>query len=598
MHCNLLALPRLLTINGLLAINSLLALNGLLALFLAVVITHPTLGDEPIGFNRDIRSILSDKCFLCHGPDNKKREADLRLDQRESAIEHGAIKPGSPEESELIARVLSEDPDLRMPPDSTKLDRLTPEEIDLLKKWIAQGATYENHWSFLPIENPKVRSKQPELSIDSWIQKSLAKRGLQQQPEADRATLIRRLTFDLIGLPPTPEEVQAFVSDSSPDAYEKLVDRLLASKHYGEKLAVDWLDISRYADSYGFQVDRERDVWRWRDWVIQAFNDNLPFDQFATWQIAGDLLPNATQEQILATAFNRLHQQESEGGSVEEEYRVEYVCDRVQTFATAFLGLTFECARCHDHKYDPILQKDYYQLFSMFHNIDEAGLYSYFTMSPPTPTLWLTDAATEDRLNQLRSTVQSLENQAASLRSQRRPDFEKWLADLQPLDSDSIRQKLSAIRSTDSRKELGRFSFDSLDGDKLANDVQADQPALLRGENKLVEGHRGQAIQFTGDDPVDLPFGNFQRQDPFTVSLWMRASNLAGSPVTSSDSNLVNTDRAVIFHRSRAWTDAASRGYELLIVQGRLQWSLIHFWPGNASRLPRGKQFQPMPGSM
>ncbi len=284
----------------------------------------------------------------------------------------------------------------------------------------------------------------------------------------------------------------------------------------------------------------------------------------------------------MATTFNRLHQQESEGGSVEEEYRVEYVCDRVQTFATAFLGLTFECARCHDHKYDPITQKDYYQLFSMFHNIDEAGLYSYFTMSPPTPTLWLTDAATEDRLNQLRSTVQSLENQAASLRSQRRPDFEKWLADFQPLDSDSIRQKLSAIRSTDSRKELGRYSFDSLDGDKLANDVQSDQPALLRGENKLVEGHRGQAIQFTGDDPVDLPFGNFQRHDPFTVSLWMRASNLAGSPVTASDSNLVNTDRAVIFHRSRAWTDAASRGYELLIVQGKLQWSLIHFWPGNA----------------
>src|SRR5690606_34955414 len=198
------------------------------------------------------------------------------------------------------------------------------------------------------------------------------------------------------------EEVLAFLEDKRPDAYERLVDRLLASPHYGERMAVDWLDLARYADSFGFQVDRPRDVWPWRDWVVEAFNRNMRFDEFITWQLAGDLLPNATDEQILATAFNRLHQQESEGGSVEEEYRVEYVCDRVQTFATAFLGLTFECARCHDHKFDPITQREYYQLFAMFQNIDEAGLYSFFTTSPPTPTLQLADAPTRERLAESR----------------------------------------------------------------------------------------------------------------------------------------------------------------------------------------------------
>ncbi len=221
--------------------------------------------------------------------------------------------------------------------------------------------------------------------IDAFVQSELEKRGLHPQPEADRSTLIRRLSFDLTGLPPTPEEVEAFVKDTRPDAYERLVDHLLQSPRYGERMAVDWLDIARYADSYGFQVDREREVWPWRDWVIKSFNQNQPFDQFVTWQLAGDLLPHATDEQILATAFNRLHQQENEGGSVEEEYRVEYVCDRVQTFATAFLGLTFQCSRCHDHKFDPITQRDYYSLFAMFQNIDEAGLYSYYTPSATDP---------------------------------------------------------------------------------------------------------------------------------------------------------------------------------------------------------------------
>ncbi|MBC7964566.1 MAG: DUF1549 domain-containing protein, partial [Fuerstia sp.] len=315
---------------------------------------------------------------------------------------------------------------------------------------------------------------------------------------------------------------------------------------------------ARYADSFGFQVDRPWDMWPWRDWVIKAYNDNMPFDEFITWQLAGDLLPNATDEQILATAFNRLNQQESEGGSVEEEYRVEYVCDRVQTFSTTFLGLTFECARCHDHKFDPLTHKEYYQFFAMFQNIDEAGLYSYFTTSPPTPALTMQDASSHQKLAELRLAVSSLEAAVEEIRRSREPAFAAWLNSPDRIGKTSLLMP-----------ELGRFQFETLAGDKLANSVAPDKPAVLKGENKLAPGHDGNGVEFTGDDSIDLPFGNFKREEPFTVSLWLKTPDVK--------------ERAVVFHRSRAWTDAASRGYELLIENGRLKWSLIHFWPGNAA---------------
>jgi mono/diheme cytochrome c family protein len=526
--------------------------------------------DDLVQFNRDVRPILSDKCFFCHGPDRAQLKGDLTLIDRDAAVEAGAITPGKPDESEMIRRILSTDPDEQMPPASAKLGRLSDQEIATLKKWVEQGAEYEGHWSFIPL-NANVlagASTRAEVSqrIDEVVMAGLKARGLTLQSEADRNTLIRRLSFDLTGLPPTTDELDAFLADTSPDAIEKLVDRLLASLHYGERMAVDWLDASRYADSYGFQVDRERAMWPWRDWVIKSFNQNLPFDQFITWQLAGDLLPNATDDQILATAFNRLHQQESEGGSVEEEYRVEYVCDRVQTFATTFLGLTFECARCHDHKFDPITQKEYYQFFSMFQNIDEAGLYSYFTMSPPTPAHTLADASAKDRLQQLNDAVTAIENSSEKLRSARKAAFERWL-------NAADRQQAGFPLP-----ELGRFSFETLEGDKLANSIAPDKPAVLKGENKLVPGQNGNAVEFTGDDPVDLPFGNFRREEPFTIALWLKTPDVK--------------DRAVVFHRSRAWTDAASRGYELLIEDGRLKWSLIHFWPGNAASI---RTTQPVP---
>jgi hypothetical protein len=399
--------------------------------------------------------------------------------------------------------------------------------------------------------------------MDRQVAAELEARGLQLQPRADAHTLLRRLSFDITGLPPSAAEARVFSDDfaAGPEAaLERLVDRLLASPRYGERMAADWLDVARYADSYGFQVDREREVWMWRDWVIGAFNDNLPFDEFVTWQIAGDLLPDATREQVLATAFNRLHQQESEGGSVEEEYRVEYVADRVHTFATAFLGLTFECARCHDHKYDPISQAEYFGLFSLFQNIDEAGLYSFFTPAVPTPALMLADEAAEKTRRELEKRVGDLER--------------RWAA----LPAAHQAAEAPAKMANGIPGETARFDFEGIESGKLANSIMPGQPALLKGENRLVEDRGGKVVEFTGDDPVDLPLGNFTRHDPFTVSLWMRTPDVK--------------ERAVVFHRSRAWTDAASRGYELLIEDGRLKWSLIHFWPGNAISV---KMVEPLP---
>ncbi len=533
---------------------------ALAALFLAPTIST---ADDHVTFNRDVRPILSDKCFFCHGPDSAKREAELRLDVRDVAVASGAIVPDKPDESEMLRRILSHDPEEQMPPATAKLAKLTEAEIATLRQWIEQGAEYEGHWAFLSLSKDALgthSASDVSSRIDDVVAAGLAARGLEIQPEAERHTLIRRLSFDITGLPPTADEVNAFVDDQSPDAVEKLVDRLLASPAYGEKMAVDWLDTARYADSFGFQVDRPWEMWPWRDWVIRAYNANMPFDEFITWQLAGDLLPNATDEQILATAFNRLHQQESEGGSVEEEYRVEYVCDRVQTFSTTFLGLTFECARCHDHKFDPITHKEYYQFFAMFQNIDEAGLYSYFTTSPPTPALTMQDAASHQKLAELRQAVSNVEAAGAETRRSREAAFAAWLNS-----PDRIGKTLAAM------PELGRFQFETLEGDKLANSMTADKPAVLKGENKLAPGRDGNGVEFTGDDSIDLPFGNFKREEPFTISLWLKTPDMK--------------ERAVVFHRSRAWTDAASRGYELLIEGGRLKWSLIHFWPGNAASI-------------
>ena len=331
----------------------------------------PASAAEPIHFSRDIQPILAENCYFCHGPDAKKRKADLRLDTKEGAL--GVLKLGDSAASELVRRITSTKPHQQMPPPKSNRT-LTPEQVTLLKRWIDAGAPWGDHWAFTPLERPRPPQADQSLHpIDRFVAARQRRAGLAFAPEAERTTLLRRVTLDLTGLPPTPEEVAAFVSDLAPDAYAKVVDRLLGSPAYGERMAWDWLDAARYADSNGYQGDGDRTMWPWRDWVVEAFNRNLPYDQFTIWQLAGDLLPAATFEQKLATGFCRNHMINGEGGRIAEENRVDYVMDMTETMGTVWLGLTLNCCRCHDHKYDALSQKDYYGLFAFFNQTPVTG---------------------------------------------------------------------------------------------------------------------------------------------------------------------------------------------------------------------------------
>ncbi|MBD28041.1 MAG: hypothetical protein CMO38_02205 [Verrucomicrobiaceae bacterium] len=482
-------------------------------------------------YNFDVKPILSDRCYHCHGPDKDTRKSDLRLDTEEG------IKKAL-EDGEFIARITSDDPEEVMPPPDSKL-AVSSEEIATLKTWIENGAKVESHWSFLSLKETDIPEiKGFENPVDLFIQNKLLTKGWGFLPEASPEKLIRRVSFDLTGLPPTKNEVQNFLNDQSLNAYEKMVNHFLSKEAYGERMASHWLDIARYSDSYGYQVDRDRFVWPWRDWVIKSFNENKPYSDFITEQIAGDMIPSATDEQIQATTFSRLHPQKVEGGSTEEEFRVEYVADRVHTFGTAFLGLTLECARCHDHKYDPLTQEEYYKFFSYFQNISESGLYSYFTPAVPTPTMRIMDDSKKLRYEDLKLKVSEAE---LALKNNKDLDkrYEAWKS------SNPTPKIKDQILHMDFEKDFGR--------------------------NVSVSGKIGKAVKLTGDDAIGTKVGNFKRFQPFTVSLWMRTPEIK--------------DRSVVFHRSRAWTDSGSRGYQLLIEEGKLSWSLIHFWPGNAIRI-------------
>lgn len=341
---------------------------------------------DEIDYNFHIRPILADNCFACHGPDAKKRKAGLRLDIAEEAYKalkenpgKHALVPKKPKSSEVYLRIISEDPELKMPPIDSKL-HLTETQIEILEKWIKQGAVYKPHWAFLlpkKIKLPEIDdSDWTKNEIDFFILEKLEKTGFRPNEQADKESLLKRLSLDLNGVPPNIKQMDDFQANEKDGAYENLVDQFLENPKYGEKMAVYWMDIARFADSHGFQDDSYRSQWPWRDWVINAYNKNMPYNQFVTMQLAGDLMPKATKENILATAFNRNHKITEEGGIVDEEYRVSYVADRTNTFSKAFLGMTMECAACHDHKYDPVTQKNYYQLFSFFNNISEKGIES------------------------------------------------------------------------------------------------------------------------------------------------------------------------------------------------------------------------------
>jgi len=356
-------------------------MKRILALMLALPSAAPVFADAPVDFNRQVRAILSDRCYACHGPDEAQLQGDLRLDKKELALGElasggHAIVPGDPAASKLIARITAEDAGERMPPEGAK--PLSADEIEILRRWVAEGAPWQDHWSYQPIARPATpavrQSAWPQTSIDHFILHALEREGLEPTAEADRTALVRRVSFDLTGLPPSPAEIDAFIADTSPDAYERLVDRLLASPRYGERMAQKWLDLARYADTNGYHIDNHREMWLYRDWVIKAFNRNLPFDQFTIEQMAGDLLPNPTLDQQIASGFHRNVMVNFEGGADPAEYLSKYIVDRVTTTATVFLGTTLACTECHDHKYDPFTQREFYQLYAYFNNVPEEGL--------------------------------------------------------------------------------------------------------------------------------------------------------------------------------------------------------------------------------
>ena len=524
-----------------------------------------------VDFTRDIRPLLSDRCFRCHGPDPSKRKAKLRLDTREGLLKDlgegmAVVAPGDTEHSELVRRItMPPEHDDVMPPADSHLS-LSAAEKDLLSRWVREGAHYRGHWSWEPVTSPSIPATGSDPGrhpIDAFVRQRLAAERLVPSPAADAATLARRLAFTLTGLPPAPAEIDAYTRRPSADAYMSLMDHYLASPAYGERMAVDWLDLARYADTYGYQADVARDMSPWRDWVIDAFNRNLPYDQFLTWQLAGDLLPTPTREQRIATAFNRLHRQTNEGGSIEAEFRTEYVADRVNTFGTAMLGLTLECARCHDHKFDPITQRDYFSLFAFFNSIDESGLYSHFTNATPSPSMLLWPSHKAQRHAALTRQIVAAE---ADVAQQGR----------------SATQAFAAWRATAPRPQIApiaHLAFDAVQGDTTPDDVRAT-PAQLQLGPELVRGSG--ALRFSGDNAVVLTgLPEFTRTDPFSIAIRLQVGQ--------------RQPRAVVLHQSRAWTDAGSRGFELTLEDGRPFFGLIHFWPGNAvavrarEPLPQGR---------
>lgn len=447
-----------------------------------------------VDFARDIRPILSDNCFLCHGPDDGSRVTELRLDTnaglRSKLAEGAVVVPGEPAASQLYRRITSSDPDLQMPPaDSNRT--LTPQQMELIRQWIAQGAEYREHWSWRPIERPRVPvvtpSDWPINPIDAFVLARLQHEGVEPAPEAERFRLLRRVTLDLTGLPPTREELKAFLADEGPDAYERAVDRLLASPAYGERMAWDWLDAARYADSNGYQGDSERTMWPWRDWVVAAFNGNQPFDEFTIEQLAGDLLPQGTLEQKLATGFCRNHMINGEGGRIPEENRVDYVMDMAETTGTIWLGLTFNCCRCHDHKFDQLSRKDYYALFAFFNQTPVTGG-GRDPQTAPVAAIY-SEAQREElarfdaRLKPLRDQLQAREAEIApgqaAWEAQRLVELTAEMSETEP--AQEMRELIEALRTEAAQRS--KKQTDAVRTAWLASDAEYTQ--LARQRDKL-----------------------------------------------------------------------------------------------------------------
>ena len=480
-----------------------------------------------VDFRKDVRPILSDRCYACHGPDAATRMSPLRLDTEEgafAALPSGkfAIVPGKPEESELVARLETQDSGRRMPPAALGHAPLSPQQTAVLKQWVQEGAKWSRHWAFEPLVKPAARAAAPgewgRNPIDHFVLAHLKEEGLQPSPEADRSKLLRRVTLDLTGLPPSADDVREFLADESPKAYETAIERLLASPRFGERMAFRWLEAARYADTNGYQNDRPRDMWRWRDWVIEAFNNNMPFDQFTVEQLAGDLLSNATLSQRIATGFNRNHRGNAENGTDPDEYQVEYAVDRLETTATVWLGLTLGCARCHDHKYDPISQKEFYQFYAYFNNVSDRGRYYKYGNTPP-----IVHAPTRVQQTQ----IDAMDARIRQIESQTDGHVAEVEASMASRDLDNAREWAYSERL------VVRRTFDTA-------------PA---GPHSLLGG----AAQLDGRSYFDLgDIGDFDFYDPFTLSAWIRPESETGGVVGR-------------------YLTTGPKGYGLFLVDGKLQ---------------------------
>jgi hypothetical protein len=481
---------------------------------------------QPVRFNRDVRPILSDRCYSCHGPDRASRKSTLRLDHPASA--KAALTPGDPAASELFRRITSTNTAQRMPPAYLGHDRLSDAQIEVLRRWIEQGAVYEPHWSLTAPKRPPVpkvaKREWVRNPIDAFLLERLERDGLKPSPEAGRAALLRRVTLDLTGLPPTPSELDAFLKDDSRSAYQRVVDRLLASPRYAERMAIRWLEAARYAETNGYSNDGVREMWRYRDWVIDAFRRNMPFDQFTVEQLAGDLLPDATLSQKIATGFHRNHRTSAEGGIVAEEFRVEYVADRVETTGTVWLGLTVGCARCHDHKYDAITQKEYYQLFAFFNNVPEKGFVYSFGNQEPWIKAPLPDQ--QKRLEDLDRKVAAARNKAATAERKAQKAEKKWL-------------QSAAAQSPDWTVNAGQVFHDPVAKDHFD----------------------GKDFVTAGNDVA-----KFNYRDPFTFSAWIKPESPNGAILSKAEDYfegqghaLYVLDGKVRLHVIFRWTDLGMR---------------------------------------
>ncbi len=530
---------------------------------------HSTaIAKDKVQYNRDIRPILAENCFACHGPDSASRKADLRLDQAKSALEAKAIIPGKVQESELIQRIFSEKAGEQMPPPKTH-KTLKPKEKELLKRWIEEGAEYQLHWSLIAPKLPQLPKVQNQNwvrnPIDQFILAKLEMNHLKPSPEGDRRTLARRLSLDLTGLPPEPAEVERFVNDSSKDAYEKYVDHLMKSPHYGEHRARYWLDAARYADTHGIHFDNYREVWTYRDWVIDAFNKNMPFDQFTTEQLAGDLLPNRTLDQQIATGFNRCNITTNEGGAINEEYLVLYARDRTETASVVFMGMTAGCAVCHDHKFDPLSQKEFYQLSAFFNNTTQNAMDGNISKTPPIVFVPL--AEDRKRFAELETEVAALNKRIQERKVASSKDFNEWLH----------KNPKTALQSRIPQDMLFYAPCTEIGSKEIKIDIAGKSRAvpLIAGTEWNREKKDYASLTIKKGNPIEIKdFGDFEKEQKFSVSAWIKIDkrNSTGALIARMDPS----------HEHRGWD---------LWVQGdQIGMHIINSWPNNALKVVSNKK--------